>query len=136
MAENEDPKLKAAFAAFYVDSTEETPQRKAWDAANRLLPREKDTGERCRIAFAWPDDPDVILEIQRLQKVAPKADGTPSKQEVIKEMWLLAKNERTLPKDRAMLGRLVAEMMGYIAKGEDTEAKVMPREPTYRIVEK
>jgi hypothetical protein len=133
-----ESELKAAFAAFLLDSDKPDPQQRAWDAAMRLYPREKDTGERCRIVFAWPDDPEVILHMRRLQSEKPKEDGIPSKTEVIKELWSLAKHERTLPKDRVACARLVGEMLGLILKApEDPEGSGrMPKEPVYKIVDR
>lgn len=125
-----DEELKAAFAAFLIESA--TP----FEAALKLYPAEKDRGEALRITFAWPVDPAVIIEVERLKKDGAKNDAIPSKESVIEEMWLLAKNERVQPKDRATLARLVAEMLNYIPKVSDGSetSKRMPTSPVYKVV--
>lgn len=128
---NEDPKLKAAFAAFLIDSATN------FEAAFKLYPTEKNRGEALRIAFAWPNDPAVILEIQRLKKDGVNNKDIPTKEQMIAEMWKLTKNEKVAPKDRATMARLVAEMLSFIPKvtdGNET-SKRMPTAPVYKVVQ-
>jgi len=125
-----DPRLKAAYAAFLLDSATN------YEAAFKLYPAEKDRGEALRIAFAWPNDPVVILEIERLRKDGTNNKDIPTKEEMIAEMWRLTQNEKVAPKDRATMARLVAEMLSFIPKvtdGSET-SKRMPTAPIYKIV--
>lgn len=124
----DEHQLKAAFAAFLLESA--TP----FEAALKLYPSDKDRGEACRIAFAWVNDPEVIVEKKRLEADRPN-DKIPSKEAVIEQLWELVKNEKTTPKDRGMNARLIAEMLGYIKKSEDDEnAGRMPSAPVYKVV--
>lgn len=136
MADYDDSSLKAAFAAFFIESKADSPQQKAYEAAKRLYPREKDQGEVNRICWLWPTDQTVILEIQRLQKEAPKAEGLPSKEDIIRTMWKLAESDMTPHKDRVAMARLIADMCGHIKNpGDDAEGKRMPSAPVYKIVD-
>lgn len=125
--------MKAAFAAFYIH--EEQTSRGAFVAAEKLYPGEKNIGRVCEISFTWPNDPEVIVELERLKKDLPNAK-IPTKEQVIEQMWLQVQNDKVPAKDRAATARLVAEMLGYIKKDEGDDGKQrMPAHPLYKIVD-
>lgn len=133
----DESELKAAFAAFLIAEPAQD-HTGAFAAALKLFPAEKDRGEACRVAFAWPTDPEVIIELQRLRNEGVNNAKVPTKEQVIETLWDLARNEKVAPKDRAVSARIVAEMMNFIPKagdGEDTKRR-MPTAPVYQIVEK
>lgn len=124
-----DTELKAAFAAFLL----ETPNEPL-SAALKLYPAEKDRGAACRIAFAWPNDPDVIAEQLRLRADGYTGKKLPTKEEIIDEMWELARSKEVSPRDRANAARLIAEMQSFIKQDQDTDSKRMPTAPVYKLV--
>lgn len=125
-----EEELKAAFAAFLLDTPTD-----AFGAALKLFPAEKDRGEACRITFAWPQDPFVILEMERLKTEGFKSAKIPTKEQVIEQLWELVQDKKVTAKDRGMNARLVAEMLGFIKKADDdAESKRMPAAPVYKIV--
>lgn len=130
----DETQLKAAFAAFFI--TESQDNNGAFAAALKLYPLERDRGEALRIAFEWPGDPAVIVELERLKADGVRTEGIPTKEEVIAAMWSLVQNERTLPKDKAMTTRLIAEMLNFIPKNADIDdsKRRMPTAPQYAIV--
>jgi hypothetical protein len=103
----------------------------------KLYPAEKDRGLACQIAFEWPNDQDVMSEIERLKiEGTDKQKGKPSKEEMIKALWNTANNAFTPAKDKNAAIRIIAEIKGDIAKvsdGSDTD-KRMPTAPQYKIV--
>lgn len=125
-----ESELKAAFAAFLL----ETPDQPL-EAALKLFPAEKDRGEACRVAFAWINDPEVIIEIERLKKDGCVNKRIPTKEEVIEQLWELVKDARTSAKDRGLNARLIADMLNYIDKtGGVEESRRMPSAPIYKMV--
>lgn len=126
-----ESELKAAFAAFLIDTPNDP-----FGAALKLFPSEQERGEACRITFAWPNDPEVIIEMERLKKSGHSNKNIPTKEKVIEQLWQLAQSDRTPPKDRVAMARLVAEMLAYIPRPSDgtSEAPRMPTAPVYRIV--
>lgn len=126
----DEQQLKAAFAAFLLDNPSEP-----FAAALKLFPAEKDRGEACRVTFAWPKDPEVILEMERLKKDGVTNKNIPTKEEVIEQLWTLVKSEKVSAKDRGTNARLVAEMLGFIKKpDDDADSKRMPMAPVYKVV--
>lgn len=127
-----ESELKAAFAAFLLDNPAQP-----LGAALKLYPSEKDRGEACRIAFSWPNDPEVIIELERLKTVVVPNKDIPTKEQFIAEMWKLAKSENVSPKDRAAAGRLVGDVMGFVKTPSADEGlgKRMPMQPVYKIVQ-
>lgn len=120
---------KAAFAAFLFSNP-----RQPLEAALKLFPADKDRGQACYISLNWPSDPEVLAEIQNLKDngVDPNA---PTKTEIVKEMWDLARDDRYSGKDRVAAARLIAELNSLIKKDtDDSIPKSMPRAPVYKIV--
>lgn len=119
---------KAAFAAFLLLNPKEPLA-----AATMLFPSEQDTGKACYISMNWPSDPEVIAHMA--DKARESLSG-PSKDDVVREMWDLAKDVRYNGKDRVAAARIVAEIKGFITKdgSDDGAKKVMPSAPVYRIV--
>jgi len=126
MQQDDELKLKAAFAAFLL----ETGDRFA--AAFKLYGAEKDRGEALRIAFAWEKDPAVIIEMERLKQNQPNKN-IPTKEQVIEQLWNMAQNEKVYAKDRSTAAFMVAKMLKYV-DSDDTESKRMPTQPVYQIV--
>ena len=129
----QEQEAKAAFAAFLL----ENPDR-PFDAALRLYPSDRDRGEACRITFAWPTDPDVIGEMERIKNSPTYYNpNIPSKNDLIKSALETVNNARTLPKDRIAALRLIAELQAMIVKPEganDPNNRRMPTAPVYRVV--
>ena len=124
-----EDELKAAYAAFLLEA--ETP----FAAALLLFPAEAQRGEACRIAFAWPNDPIVILEIERLKANGVRNKKIPTKEQVIEQLWELVQDHKTSAKDRGTNARIIAEMLNFIDKGSnDAESKRMPTAPVYKVV--
>lgn len=125
----DETQLKAAFAAFLLESAT------AFEAALKLFPSESQRGEACRVAFAWPNDPAVIVEIERLKADGYKNKNIPTKEQVIEQLWKLVQDEKTSAKDRGTNARIIAEMLNYIDKGSlDADSKRMPSAPVYKVV--
>lgn len=135
--DNEEINLKVAFAAFFVELTQngKAPMAAAFEAALRLYPAEKDRGTACQVSFSWPNDSTVILEIARLEEEGI-TKKLPKKQDAIELAWKLASSDNVAPKDRVAMLRLMADMSGFIAKiaESDIESKRMPTAPVYKMV--
>lgn len=127
MDENE---LKAAFAAFLLEDPTQP-----FAAALKLFPSESQRGEACRVTFAWPNDPFVIVEMERLKAITPANKNIPSKEAVIEELWNLVKGADKFPaKDRATAAFMIAKMLKYVDTADDGDSKRMPSAPIYKIV--
>lgn len=126
-----DDELKAAFAAFLL----ETP-KEPFVAALKLYPSEKDRGKACKITFEWPSDPFVLEEMERL-----KADPTYGQEDILTKKDLIRmalevyNNPYTSAKEKNGAIRLIGELQSLLGKdaGIDT-AKRMPLMPVYKIV--
>lgn len=128
MTENEQ---KAAFAAFLLEAP--TPLA----AALKLFPSEKDRGLACRIAFEWPNDPEVILETERLKVEGTDAQkGLPTKEDIIRKLLDNANSQYASVKDKNAALRIIAEIQGHISKNpeDDSASKRMPTAPVYKLV--
>lgn len=128
MTDNEQE--KAAFAAFLI--AEPLGPSRALDAACRLYPEQKDRGVACQIAAEWPKDPFVISMMAEYGEVGGTS-RTPTKSEVIEQLWKLAKDDKVMAKDRVAAAFMVAKVLKYVDSGDDVERKWLPRDPVYKI---
>lgn len=123
---------KAAFAAFLlVDPSQ------PFEAALKLFPSDRERGRACQVTFAWPDDPFVIEEMERLKSSPTYSNpDIPSKLDLIKSAKQLADNVNVAPKERIAALRLIAELQAFIVKAEaqNDNNRRMPSMPVYKVV--
>lgn len=126
-----ESEMKAAFAAFLL----ETPDQ-PFAAALKLFPSDRDRGEACRITFAWPNDPEVMEEIARLQESGYGQKKPPTKAELIQMALDVYNHAFTSPKEKNAAIKLIADLQGMIVKAEtlDINSRRMPSAPVYKIV--
>lgn len=133
MTDPTDDTLKAAFAAFLLESPD-----KPFEAALKLFPMEKDRGKACQVTFTWPQDPYVIAEMERLKSDGWSAYKPPTKFELIQKAMAIADNEKISPKERNAALKLAAELQGMIVKASTLDLddnRKMPQHPLYKVVE-
>lgn len=92
-----------------------------------------DTKQALKVANEWPSD----LEVLRFQEQAVSADGEksflPTKGELARDTWNLMHSKYTEPGDFAKLGKLYAELMGFIEKPK-TEITTNVQQITNRVM--
>lgn len=76
-----------------------------------------DIGECCRAATQWPNDPEVLAELDNLKNAATLEDQLPGKVEAGQLAWQLANNDWLKGKERVEALRLFCEVAGHIEKG-------------------
>ena len=126
---------KAAFAAFYI--FEPQNHAGAFAAALKLFPLDRDRGKACQISFSWPNDPEVIAEIQKLKDSEEYENSDlPSKKKLIQMAMDIYNDKFTPPKERNAAIKLIADLQGFIVKAEslDINNRRMPTAPAYKIV--
>ena len=128
MDENEQ---KAAFAAFLLEDPSQP-----FVAALKLFPSDRERGKACQITFAWPNDPIVIEEMERIKSSPDYSNpDIPSKLDLIKSAKQLADNVNVAPKERIAALRLIAELQAFIVKAEaSNDNRRMPSMPVYKMV--
>ncbi len=127
-----DTENKVAFAAFLIKTPAEPMA-----AALKLFPLEKDRGRACQAAFAWPNDPIVLAELERIKGSTEYEDpDIPNKKKLIKMALDVYNNQYTSAKEKNAAIKLIADLQGLIIKAtDDSEGKRMPLMPVYKIVE-
>lgn len=76
-----------------------------------------DIGECCRAATQWPNDPEVLAEIENIKNNATLEEMLPNKVEAGQLAWQLANNDWLKGKERVDALRLFCEVAGHIEKG-------------------
>uniref|UniRef100_A0AAU6VZR6 Terminase small subunit n=1 Tax=Pseudomonas phage Pavpe01 TaxID=3138545 RepID=A0AAU6VZR6_9VIRU len=99
----DDTKSKAAYAAFLLK------ERDPFKAACMLCP--DDTGRALWHATNWPNDPEVLAEMERLRNSPDKLGQIASKFELARFYWDLAQDSKLDAKDRIA----AAEKYGAVA---------------------
>jgi len=129
---SEDTHLKAAFAAFLLETPNEP-----FAAALKLFPSERERGRACQITFSWPNDPEVIAEMQRIKETTEYENPElPSKKKLIAMAMSIYDHPMTPAKEKNAAIKLIADLQGFIVKAEslDINTRRMPTAPVYKIV--
>jgi len=69
-----------------------------------------------RIAVEWPRDPEVLAKRAELGMSVDENSFLPTKAQLARDTWELMHDKYTDPAAFARLGKLYAELMGYIEK--------------------
>jgi hypothetical protein len=131
---DDEKSQKAAFAAFYI--SEPQNHQGAFAAALKLFPSDRERGKACQVSFSWPNDPEVIAEIERIKETTEYEDpDLPSKKKLIQMALDVYKNEYTSAKEKNSAIKLIADLQGFIVKAESgADLKRMPTMPVYKVV--
>lgn len=111
-----DPERKRKFAAL-ARVRPATPAGR-FEAACLTFPDQEDDNLARMAAEEYPYDRVVIEEMARLEAVEPEA-GLPSRAEVARDVFNMAKDASKSVEDRLKCYKTYADLMGYIQKPSD-----------------
>ena len=83
-----------------------------------------DTNTAFRLFCGWKDDAMVLAEVARIKKEQPEL-GTPTKTEVLEELWRIGTNPQVREKERIEALKQYSLIKGYMAP-EDKKEMAIP----------
>jgi len=104
-----DEELKAEFARLLLKSPSDP-----FKAALMLFP--DNTNRALRVANDWPADPEVMAAQAALLEEDGELSFLPTKADFARKIWDKMDEERLAPEDFAKLGKLYADVRGFIEK--------------------
>ncbi len=103
-----DEQLKAEYAKLLLKITD------PFKAALQLFP--DNTSRALRVANEWPTDPEVVAAQAAFLDEDGELSFLPTKADLARNIWDRMQNERICPDDYAKLGKLYADVRGFIEK--------------------
>ncbi len=103
-----EEELKAEYARLLLKITD------PFKAALQLFP--DNTSRALRVANEWPTDPEVVAAQSELLEEDGELSFLPTKADLARNIWDRMQNERVSPDDYAKLGKLYADVRGFIEK--------------------
>jgi len=104
-----EEELKAEFARLLLRTPEDP-----FKAALMLFP--DNTSRALRVANEWPADPEVIAAQAAIVEDEGEMSFLPTKADLARSIWSRMQGDRICPEDFAKLGKLYAEVRGFIEK--------------------
>jgi len=118
--------LKKAFAKLLLKISD------PFKAALELFP--DNTNKALRVAHEWPQDPDVKAATEDLLYTDEALDLLPTKAELAKSIWDKMHSPQLYTDDFTKLGKLYAEVRGFIEKPSTTIKNEVSVAPSVMIV--
>lgn len=103
-----DEELKAQYARLLLKVDD------PFKAALHLFP--DNTSRALRVANEWPNDPEVVAAQAELLDEDGEISFLPTKAAFARKIWDRMEEERIAPEDFAKLGKLYADVRGFIEK--------------------
>jgi len=107
-----DEELKAEYARLLLKISD------PFKAALQLFP--DNTSRALRVANEWPTDSEVIAAQAELLEEGGELSFLPTKADFARHLWDKMQEERLSPEDYAKLGKLYADVRGFIEKPQTT----------------
>lgn len=107
-----DEELKAEYARLLLKHSD------PFKAALQLFP--DNTSRALRVANEWPNDPEVMAAQADLLDEDGELSYLPTKADFARNLWDKMQEDRIAPEDYAKLGKLYADVRGFIEKPQTT----------------
>lgn len=107
-----DEELKAEYARLLLKISD------PFKAALQLFP--DNTSRALRVANEWPNDPEVMAAQADLLDEDGELSYLPTKADFARNLWDKMQEDRIAPEDYAKLGKLYADVRGFIEKPQTT----------------